>query len=60
MIREYDRVRIKSTGDVGIVVDIRKNNGTCYLVERDSDNNLIDCTPDELEKTDPANDHGRN
>lgn len=50
MIREYDRVRIKGTGDVGIVVDIRETNGKYFLVERDSDNELIDCTADELEK----------
>ena len=50
MIREYDRVKVKSTGDTGIVVDIRNTTGTYFLVERDSDNELIDCTASELEK----------
>lgn len=50
MIREYDRVKVKETGDIGTVVDIRETNGTYYLVERDNDNELIDCTLDELEK----------
>lgn len=30
MIREYDRVKVKSTGDTGIVVDIRNTNGTYF------------------------------
>ncbi|WP_418273310.1 hypothetical protein [Hominenteromicrobium sp.] len=50
MICEYDRVKVKSTGDTGIVVDIRNTNGTYFLVERDSDNELIDCIASELEK----------
>lgn len=50
MICEYDRVLVKKTGDIGIVVDIRETNGTYYLIERDSDNKLIDCTVDDLEK----------
>lgn len=50
MIHEYDRVRIKSSGIQGIVVDIRHTNGTYYLVESDNDNELIDCTGDELER----------
>ena len=50
MIQEYDHVKIKNTGNTGIVVDIRNTNGTYYLVERDDDNELIDCTADELEK----------
>lgn len=50
MINEYDRVRIIKTGDVGIVVDIRETNGTFYLVERDGDNELFDCSESELEK----------
>ena len=49
MIQEYDRVMVKSTGDIGIVVDIRDTNGTYYLVERDCDNKLIFCSADELE-----------
>lgn len=50
MIKEYDRVKILKTGDVGIVVDIRNTDGIFYLVERDKDNELVDCTEDELEK----------
>ncbi len=50
MIREYDHVKVKSTGDIGIVVDIRNTNGTYYLIERDGDNKLIDCSADDLEK----------
>lgn len=50
MINEYDRVKIIETGDVGIVVDIRETNGTFCLVERDGDNELIDCAESELEK----------
>ncbi len=50
MISEYDRVKIVKTGDTGIVVDIRDTNGTYYLIERDSDNELIDCTEEELER----------
>lgn len=50
MIKEYDRVKILKTGDTGIVVDIRNTGGFFYLVERDNDNELVDCTEDELEK----------
>ena len=50
MIQEYDHVKIKNTGNTGIVVDIRNTNGTYYLVERDGDSELIDCKADELEK----------
>ncbi len=50
MIREYDHVKIKASGIVGIVVDIRHTNGTYYLVESDGDNELFDCTEDELER----------
>lgn len=50
MIQEYDRVKVKKTGDIGIVVDIRNINGTYCLVERDGDNKLIDCAVEELEK----------
>ena len=53
MIQEYDHVKIKNTGNTGIVVDIRNTNGTYYLVQRDDDNELIDCTADELEKIQP-------
>lgn len=50
MIEEYDRVKVKNTGDIGVVVDIRATNGTYCLVERDGDNELIDCNIDDLEK----------
>ncbi|MCM1227552.1 MAG: hypothetical protein NC320_09045 [Clostridium sp.] len=50
MIHEYDHVKIKENGITGIVVDIRHTNGTYYLVESDADNDLIDCTEDELER----------
>lgn len=50
MIKEFDHVKIVKTGDTGIVVDIRDTNGVYYLIERDSDNELIDCTEDELER----------
>lgn len=50
MIDEYDHVKIKKSGVAGVVVDIRHTNGTYYLVERDDNNELIDCTEDELEK----------
>ena len=50
MINEYDRVRIIKTGETGIVVDIRHIEGEYYLVERDGDNELIDCSENELEK----------
>lgn len=52
MICEYDRVKIKETGIAGIVVDIRHTAETYYLVESDSDNELIDCTEGELERLD--------
>lgn len=50
MIHEYDHVRIKTTGITGVVVDIRDTDGRFYLVENDDDNDLFDCTEDELEK----------
>lgn len=50
MINEYDHVKIKKTGRTGIVVDIRKVNGSFYLVEDDISNEIFDCTEDDLEK----------
>lgn len=50
MINEFDRVRIKSTGETGIVVDIRNITEEIFLVERDKDNELIDCVEADLEK----------
>ncbi|MBS5879639.1 MAG: hypothetical protein KIC63_05850 [Clostridium sp.] len=53
MINEFDHVKIKSSGITGILVDKRKTeNGVFCIVERDSDNELIDCTEDELERLD--------
>lgn len=52
MIYEYDRVKIKSSGIQGTVVDIRHTNRTYYLIESDDNNELIDCTEDELERID--------
>ena len=53
MINEFDRVKVKSSGETGVVVDIRSTNGTFYLVERDADNELIDCVESDLEKVYP-------
>lgn len=50
MINEFDRVRIKSTGETGIIVDIRNITEEIFLVERDKDNELIDCVEADLEK----------
>lgn len=50
MINEFDRVRIKSTGETGVVVDIRNTNGKFFLVERDTDNELVDCKESDLEE----------
>lgn len=50
MIAEYDHVKILKTGDTGIVVDIRDTGGIYYLVERDGDNELVDCRGEEIEK----------
>lgn len=52
MINEFDRVRIISTGETGIVVDIRCTAKKFYLVEKDNDNELVDCTESEIEKID--------
>jgi len=65
MIKEYDKVRIKSTGIDGEVIDIyRLTNGkTMYTVESDEKGvpggrgdtdswKWFDCTVDELEKID--------
>lgn len=52
MIKEFDRVKIKTTNTTGIVVDIRTvNEPSRYLVEIDDESNsLIDCTEADLEK----------
>lgn len=52
MINEFDRVRIISTGETGMVVDIRGTAKKFYLVEKDNDNELVDCTESEIEKID--------
>lgn len=50
MIEEFDHVKIKSSGETGVVVDIRNTNGKFFLVELDTDNELIDCVETDLEK----------
>lgn len=50
MINEFDRVRIISTGETGIVVDIRNTTKKFFLLEMDFDNRLVDCTESEIEK----------
>lgn len=52
MINEFDKVRIIGTCETGIVVDIRNTTSTFYLVEKDTDNELVDCTKDEIELID--------
>lgn len=49
MINEFDRVKIKSNGETGVVVDVRNADGTFFLVERDADNELVDCVEADLE-----------
>ncbi len=50
MINEYEHVKIISTGETGIVVDIRDTTERFYLVELDKDNSLFDCTEKDIEK----------
>lgn len=64
MICDYDKVRIKTTGIIGKVIDIYVTKGeTVYIVESTekgvsggygskSSWKLFDCTEDELEKLD--------
>lgn len=52
MIHEFDHVKIKGSSDTGIVVDIRNTDGIFFLVERDADNELIDCAESDLEPFD--------
>lgn len=52
MIKEFDHVKIKSSGETGVVVDIRNINGKFFLVERDADNELVDCQEADLEAVD--------
>lgn len=52
MINEFDKVRFIGTCETGIVVDIRNTASTFYLVEKDTDNELVDCTKDEIELMD--------
>lgn len=49
MINEFDHVKIKNSGETGIVVDIRETNGKFFIVEKDADNELIDCKESDLE-----------
>lgn len=48
MIKEFDKVKILSTGETGIVVDIRKTDMQYYLVELNN-NVIVDCTVGEIE-----------
>ena len=57
MIQIYDRVKIKATGQTGIVVDIRHTTGDFFTVEEyDRDeagaHPLLDCRLEELEPLD--------
>lgn len=49
MIKLYDKVLIKISGIKGIVVDIRGTDKKIYMVEKDADNELVDCDESELE-----------
>ena len=54
MIQMYDHVRIKASGQTGIVVDIRHTTGDFITVEGDSRDGagsypLFDCRPEDLE-----------
>lgn len=54
MIQMYDHVKIKASGQTGIVVDIRHTTGEFITVEGDSRDEsgaypLFDCRPDDLE-----------
>lgn len=54
MIQMYDHVKIKASGQTGIVVDIRHTTGDFITVEGDSRDGsgsypLFDCRPDDLE-----------
>lgn len=48
-INEFEQVRIKKTGETGVVVDIRGVDDKFFLVERDLDNELVDCVESDLE-----------
>lgn len=57
MIQIYDRVKIKATGQTGIVVDIRHTTGDFFTVEGDGRDEagahpLLDCRLEELEPLD--------
>lgn len=54
MIQMYDHVKIKASGQTGIVVDIRHTTDEFITVEGDSRDGsgaypLFDCRPDDLE-----------
>ena len=50
MIKEYDKVRVTASGEIGLVVDIRHTDDTRYLIELDKNNQLIDCKKSEIEE----------
>ena len=54
MIRMYEHVKIKATGQIGTVVDIRHTTGDFFTVEGDRRDDsgiypLFDCRPEDLE-----------
>lgn len=49
MIKEFDKVQIKKTWERGTVVDIRGDDKKIYMVEKDTDNELVDCAETEIE-----------
>ena len=50
MIREFDKVKITASGKIGVVVDIRDTDCLHYLIELDKNNQIIDCSENEIEK----------
>lgn len=64
MLELYDKVRVKSSGTTGTIIDISQISGrTSFIVESDRENDpspnvtyhtlwpLYDCTADEIEKS---------
>ena len=51
---ELDKVKIISTSEVGIIVDLYKLEDKCFyqveLMEKTIDRDIIECSEDELEK----------
>ena len=51
MIKLFDEVKIKKTGEVGILVDISENEVPLYTVELEN-NDLVECWEADIEKID--------